>query len=153
MNFMQGLLPERPWIWAMAVYALNFAILWMISFVQVCSEAGITPRVCEASRPLSQLGVLSMLSLAVAFPAMLTSVAALRLRRRSLCVIYITGVTALTLLTVVLYRKNYFVPGEAGCPNCDYVFLGQIGFNMLWVFGIFPLGLVLAFRRAQQRRL
>jgi hypothetical protein len=153
MRIMQALLPERPWIWATLAYVLNFAILWMISFVQICSEAGITPRVCEAARPLSQAGVLSMITLAVAFPAMLTSIAALRLRRRSLCVIYMVGVVALTLLTFALYRKDYFIPGEAGCPRCDYVFLGQIGFNMLWVFGVFPLGLVLAYHRATQRRL
>jgi len=153
MKFLQSLLPERPWIWAIAAYVLNFAILWMISFVQVCSEAGIMPRVCEASRPLSQMGVLSMITLAVAFPAMLTSVAAMRLRRRSLCVIYIVGIVALASLTVALYRKDYFVPGEAGCSGCDYVFLGQIGFNMAWVFGVFPLGLVLAYRQAIQRRL
>jgi hypothetical protein len=153
MKALQSLLPQRPWIWAMSAYVLNFAILWMISFVQVCSGAGVTPRICEASRPFSQLGVLSMIALAVSFPAMLTSVAALRLRRPSLCVIYIAGIVALTGLTVVLYRKDYFVPGEAGCQGCDYVFLGQIGFNMLWVFGVFPLGLVWAYHRATQRRL
>lgn len=153
MKALQALLPERPWFWAMTIYALNFAILWMISFVQVCNDAGVTPRVCDASRPFSQLGVLSMISLAVAFPAMLTSVAAFRMRRPWLCVIYLVGVTALTFITFALYRQDYFVPGEAGCPGCDYVFLAQIGFNMAWVFGVFPLGLILAFRRASQRRL
>jgi hypothetical protein len=138
MKNLQALLTQRPWVWAATIYVLNFAILRMVSFVAECNDAGVTPRVCEVTRPLSQLGVLSMISLAVAFPSMLTSVASVKLDRWLLNASYIASITILTLGTFVLYQKGYFNPLDMTCAACDRVFLTQVIVNMLWVFVVFP---------------
>ena len=137
MKILQSLLPERPWVWAVSIYAVNFAILWMTSFVAACNEGG-GPGVCEATRPLSQIGILSMIGLAVSFPSMLVSVAAVRLGLAALAALYFGVIVFLAMVTLVFYREGYFAPLEARCIACDRVFLTQVSINMLWVFVVFP---------------
>lgn len=132
-----------PWKWPIAVYALNFAIIWMVSFVQQCTQPDVVPRICEATRPLSHIGVLLMIGVPVAFPAMLTLVAAIWLGRRQLCFIYCGGISAIAAAAFIFYRSGYFAPGEDGCPACNVVFLVQVGFNLLWLIALLPGGLVL----------
>ena len=142
---------ERAWPWALAIYVVNFAIIWMVSYVPVCvAQAGL-PRVCTASRPLSQIGVLSMIALAVAFPSAMTAVAAIRVGRKPLFLIYGSVLSVLAAVTGVLFWSDYFGPAENGCQACDRVFLTQISLNMAWIFLLFPGAFLVPYLWARHR--
>lgn len=141
----------RVWPWALAIYGVNFAILRMVSFVPVCTATAGLPEVCMATRPLSQVGVLSMIGLAVAFPSMMTAIAAIRVGRRSLFLIYGGALAALAAFTFVLFLNDYFGPSETGCQICDQIFLAQISLNMAWIFLLFPGAFLVPYLWARHR--
>jgi len=142
---------ERVWPWALAIYVVNFAILRMVSYVPVCAAAAGLPEVCTATRPLSQVGVLSMIGLAVAFPSMMTAIAAIRVGRRSLFLIYGAALVVLAILAFALFLNDYFGPSETGCRICDLVFLAQISLNMAWIFLLFPGAFLVPYLWARHR--
>jgi hypothetical protein len=142
---------ERAWPWTLAIYVVNFAILRMVSFIPVCvTEAGL-PDVCTATRPLSQMGVLSMIGLAVAFPSMMTAVAAIRVGTRPLLLIYAGALAALAIFTFVLFWRGNFEPVDARCRICDQVFLAQVSLNMAWIFLLFPGAFLVPYLWARHR--
>jgi hypothetical protein len=150
-------LMRRSWLWVVAAFAVNFAILWMISFVPVCADVGGAP--CEAARPWSSLRPMLMIALAVSFPAMIVLIALLRTPRAFMCLIYAGLVAVLLIVTVVLYQLGYFVPSEngvattgAGCLICDAIFLIQIAANLGWVFAAVPASLLRSYANRLQRR-
>ena len=135
----------RPWGWVAAAYALNFAMIWMINRgVQNCTDVGSLPRICDAGRPASQFLVLPMVTLALSFPAMFTLFAASRLGERLLCLVYFIGLTPIAIYTFKLYLGGDFSLAELGCPTCNVAFLGQVIFNLFWLVGLLPLGLILS---------
>ena len=150
---------RRSWLWAVAAFAVNFAILWMISFVPVCAEGGGAPALCEATRPWSSLRPMLMIALAVSFPAMIVLIALLRTPRSFMCLIYAGLIAALLIITVALYQLGYFVPAEnrvvttgAGCLICDAIFLIQIAANLGWVFAAVPVSLLRSYASMLQQR-
>lgn len=147
---------RRSWPWPVAVFATNFAILWMISFVPSCTD-GVTPQVCAATRSWSELQPLLMIALALSFPPSVVILGLLWMRQVTLCLIYAGMAVAVGLITLVLYRLNYFVPGahvtptSTGCLICDIMFLLQIVFNLGWMFAVVPVGLIRSHRRMLQQ--
>ena len=149
---------RRPWLWVPAAFVVNFAVLWMTSFVPVCGEAGSVPALCEATRPWSNLRPMLMIALVVSFPAMIVLIALLRTPRAYMCGVYAGLVTALLIVTAVLYGTGYFVPSEnrivtsgAGCLICDAIFLIQIGVNLGWVFAAVPVSLLRSYANMLHR--
>lgn len=152
-------LMRRSWLWALAAFAVNFAVLWMISFVPVCGETGSVPALCEATRPWSNLRPMLMIALAVSFPAMIVLIALLRTPRAYMCAVYAALVAALLIVTAVLYRMGYLVPSEnrivtsgAGCLICDALFMIQIAANLGWVFAAVPASLIRSYASKLQHR-
>jgi hypothetical protein len=143
---------RRWWLWVAAAFAVNFAVLWMISFVPSCAD-GVTPQVCQATRPLSGLQPLLMIAVALSFPPSVVILGLLQMRQVALCPIYAGMAVTVGLITLVLYQLNYFVPGarvtptSTGCLICDIMFLLQIVFNLGWLFAVVPVGLIRSHRR------
>lgn len=133
------------WVWAIAAYALNFAIIWMINTsAQSCGELGSLTRICDATQPTSQFLVLPMVTLALSFPAMFTLFAIARLGERLLCLVYFIGLTGIGIYTFILYQGGDFSLAELGCPTCNVAFLGQVIFNLLWLVALLPVGLIIS---------
>jgi len=147
-RFLRG---RFPWHLAVAVYLLNFAVVWMAGYVTDCNAPETAYRGCETAGPAFHLLSLVMIALAVSFPAMLTMVVAAWLGRGSLNTLYMIGISAIAFVALVLYRSGIFVPEGNRCPACNLAFLVQCAFNLLWLFVLFPVGLVYLHGREQDR--
>jgi hypothetical protein len=138
-----------PWRWAAVTYALNFAVIWMASYITDCAAPETAYRGCESAGMASHVLSLVMIGLAVSFPAMLTLVTAVWLGRGSLNAFYLIGISAIAFVSLILYRSGVFIPQGNSCPACNLAFLIQCGFNLLWLFVLFPAGLVYLHGKSQ----